>query len=68
MPIQRKFYINLLDDYERRVKFLGKGYHRWEACSRDEVPDELDKKMKSLQKTVIKYGKYIETMEKISLF
>ena len=45
MPIQRKFYINLLDDYERRVKFLGKGYHRWEACSRDEVPDELDKKM-----------------------
>jgi GR25 family glycosyltransferase involved in LPS biosynthesis len=45
MPIQRKFYINLLDDYERRQKFLGKGYHRWEACSRDEVPEELDQKM-----------------------
>jgi len=27
-------------------------------------PNELDKQMKSLQKTVIKYGKYIETMEK----
>ena len=27
-------------------------------------PNELDKQMKSLQKTVNKYGKYIETMEK----
>ena len=27
-------------------------------------PNELDKQMKSLQKTVNKYGKYIETIEK----
>ena len=27
-------------------------------------PNELDKQMKYLQKTVIKYGKYIETLEK----
>ena len=27
-------------------------------------PNELDKQMKSLQKTVTKYGKYIETLEK----
>ena len=44
MPIQHKFYINLLDDHERRQKFMGKGYHRWEAVSREEVPDEIDKK------------------------
>ena len=27
-------------------------------------PNELDKQMKSLQKTVNKYGKYIDTIEK----
>ena len=27
-------------------------------------PNELDKQIKSLQKTVNKYGKYIETLEK----
>ena len=45
MPIQHKFYINLLDDHERRQKFMGKNYHRWEAVSREEVPDEISKKM-----------------------
>ena len=45
MPIQHKFYINLLDDHDRRYKFLGKNYHRWCAVSRDQVPDEIDKKM-----------------------
>jgi GR25 family glycosyltransferase involved in LPS biosynthesis len=40
-----KFYINLLDDHERRQKFLGKAYHRWEAVSREEVPEFVDKKM-----------------------
>ena len=44
----KTFYINLLDDYKRRQKFLGCNFHRWEACSREEVPDELDKKMKSM--------------------
>jgi GR25 family glycosyltransferase involved in LPS biosynthesis len=44
----RKFYINLLDDYKRRMKFLNKGYHRWEAVSREEVPEELDTKMRSM--------------------
>jgi len=44
----KKFYINLLDDYKRRMKFLNKGYHRWEAVSREEVPEELDKKMRSM--------------------
>ena len=29
-----------------------------------EQPNELDKQVKSLQKTVNKYGKYIEEMEK----
>ena len=29
-----------------------------------EEPNELDKQVKSLQKTVNKYGKYIETLEK----
>jgi GR25 family glycosyltransferase involved in LPS biosynthesis len=43
----RKFYINLSDDHARRQKFIGKGYHRWEAVSRDDVPEELDKKMTS---------------------
>lgn len=43
--IQHTFYINLLDSHDRRIKFLGKGYHRWEAVSREEVPDEVDKKM-----------------------
>lgn len=45
MPIQHKFYINLLDDHERRQKFMGKNYHRWEAVSRDEVSDWLSDKM-----------------------
>lgn len=48
MPIKKKFYINLLDDHDRRIKFLNKGWHRWEAVSRSEVPDELDKKMRSM--------------------
>jgi GR25 family glycosyltransferase involved in LPS biosynthesis len=46
--IERKFYINLVDDYKRRVKFLDGTWHRWDACSREEVPDELDKKMISM--------------------
>jgi hypothetical protein len=42
------FYINLADDYKRRMKFLNKGWHRWEAVSREEVPEELDKRMTSM--------------------
>ena len=45
MPIEHTYYINLLDAHERRVKFLGKGYRRWEAVSREEVTEEVDKKM-----------------------
>ena len=46
--IERVFYINLIDDHERREKFLGKGYHRFEAVSREEVPDEVDIRMRSM--------------------
>jgi GR25 family glycosyltransferase involved in LPS biosynthesis len=46
--LEHIFYINLVDEHERRVKFLGKGLHRWEAVSREEVPDEIDKKMVSM--------------------
>lgn len=46
--IEHKFYINLLDSHERRQKFLCKGWHRWEAVSREEVPVELDKRMISM--------------------
>lgn len=45
MGIKHKFYINLDTDWERRVKFLGYNYHRWDAVSRSEIPDEIDKKM-----------------------
>tara|TARA_R110000851_G_scaffold1550_2_gene5741 strand:+ start:1560 stop:2201 length:642 start_codon:yes stop_codon:yes gene_type:complete len=45
--IEHTFYINLLDDHDRRYKFLNKGYFRWEAVSREEVPDEVDKRMVS---------------------
>jgi GR25 family glycosyltransferase involved in LPS biosynthesis len=46
--IQYKFYINLLDSHERRQKFLGRNFHRWEAVGREEVPEELDKRMTSM--------------------
>jgi GR25 family glycosyltransferase involved in LPS biosynthesis len=46
--IEHKFYINLLDDCNRRMKFLNKGFHRWEAVSREEVPEELDTRMRSM--------------------
>jgi len=49
MPIQHKYFINLLDEHERRMKFLdGSGWIMREACSREEVPDEVDKRMKSM--------------------
>jgi len=40
-----KFYINLDSDVDRREKFLNTDYVRWRATPREEVSDELDKKM-----------------------
>ena len=42
------FYINLDTAHDRRVKFLGKGYFRWDAVGRNEVPEDVDKKMISM--------------------
>jgi len=46
--IENKFYINLDDAIERRKKFEGTDIVRWPAVSRDEVPEEIDKKMVSM--------------------
>tara|TARA_R110000744_G_scaffold131543_1_gene239650 strand:- start:304 stop:948 length:645 start_codon:yes stop_codon:yes gene_type:complete len=46
--IKHTYYINLLDSHDRRIKFLHKGYRRWEAVSREEVPEDVDKRMKSM--------------------
>ena len=48
MPIQHKYYINLDTSHERRIKFLGKDYRRWDAVSREEIPEWLDNKMRSM--------------------
>ena len=45
MTIQTKFYINLDTSHNRRLKFLNKGWFRWDAISRDQVPLDVDKKM-----------------------
>ena len=54
------------------IKLIAKGIikaikHKHDLKKIDDYvnkPNELDKQMKSLQKTVTKYGKYIETLEK----
>jgi len=43
--IKHKFFVNLDRDTVRAEKFKGKDYIRWRATSRDEVTQEVDKKM-----------------------
>ena len=42
------FYINLDSQVERNKKFQGKGYTRCKAVERDDVSEEVDKRMKSM--------------------
>jgi len=46
--IQNKFYINLDSDVERGAIFKDTDFVRWKATSREEVSDELDKRMRSM--------------------
>ncbi len=49
--IEHKFYINLESDILRKERFLkqNKGdWIRWDATYRDDVSDELDKRMRSM--------------------
>ena len=43
----KKFFINLDEDTSRAEKFKQSDYIRWRATSRDEVTEEVDKKMLS---------------------
>ena len=42
------FYINLDTATKRRIKFEGKGYERFRAIPREEVPEFIDKKVHSM--------------------
>jgi hypothetical protein len=43
----KKYFINLDDDTSRAEKFKQTDYIRWRATSRDEISEEVDKKMLS---------------------
>ena len=43
----KTFYINLRNASERRKKFKDTKYYRWEATTRAEVPEELDRNLVS---------------------
>ena len=43
--LEHKFYINLDKDTDRAIKFKDTDFVRWAAVSREEVTDEVDKKM-----------------------
>ena len=42
------FYINLDTATKRRIKFEDKGYERFRAIPREEVPEFIDKKVHSM--------------------
>jgi GR25 family glycosyltransferase involved in LPS biosynthesis len=46
--LEHVFYINLSTDIERASKYKRLPYKRWNAFNRDDVPEYIDKKMKSM--------------------